>query len=51
MFDLILGTQAIDELGINLDVNYKMITINEIELLMTSIMPKSRHRALVLTKV
>ncbi len=36
-FDLILGTQAMDELGFILDFNNKMITIDEIELPMQSI--------------
>jgi hypothetical protein len=51
MFDLILGTQTMDELGIILDFKHKMITIDEIELPMISIenMPKSRHKALALT--
>ncbi len=38
MFDLILGTQTMDELGIILDFKNKMITIDEIELPMQSIM-------------
>ncbi len=37
MFDLILGTQTMDELGIILDFKKKMITIDEIELPMQSI--------------
>ena len=51
MFDLILGTQTMDELGIILNFKHKMITIDEIELPMQSIenMPKSRHKALALT--
>jgi hypothetical protein len=51
MFDLILGTQTMDELGIILDFRNKMITIDEIELPMQSInnMPKSNHEALALT--
>ena len=51
MFDLILGTKTMDELGIILDFKNKMITIDEIELPMTSIdqMPTSRHKALALT--
>ena len=51
MFDLILGTQTMDELGIILDFKHKMITIDEIELPMTSIndMPASKiYKALVL---
>ncbi len=45
VFDLILGTQTMDELGIILDFKHKMITIDEIELPMISIenMPKSRQ--------
>ncbi len=51
MFDLILGTQTMDELGIILDFKNKMITIDEIELPMQSIinMPKSKDKALALT--
>ena len=51
MFDLNLGTQTMDELGIILDCKHKMITIDEIELPITSIdhMLKSRHKALALT--
>ncbi len=30
MFDLILGTQTMDELGIILDFKHKMITIDEL---------------------
>ena len=51
MFDLILGTRTMDELGIILDFKNKMITIDEIELPMQSIeqLPTSRHKALALT--
>ena len=51
MFDLILGTQTMDELGIILDFKNRMITIDEIELPMQSLkdMPKSNHKALALT--
>ena len=50
LFDLILGTETMNELGIILDFKQKMITIDEIELPMTSInnMPTSRHKALAL---
>jgi hypothetical protein len=43
-FDLIIGTQTLDELGIILDFKHKMITINKIELPMQSItdMPRSK---------
>ena len=37
MFDLILGTQTMDELGIILDFKNRMITIDEIELPMQSL--------------
>jgi hypothetical protein len=49
-FDLIIGTQTLDELGIILDFKHKMITINEIELSMQSItdMPRSKSKALAL---
>ena len=36
MFDLILGTQTMDELGIILDFKNKMITIDEMKLPITS---------------
>jgi hypothetical protein len=51
MFDLILGTQTMDELGIILDFKNKMITIDEIELPMqyNNHMPKSNYEALALT--
>jgi hypothetical protein len=51
MFDLILGTQTMYELGIILDFKSRMITIDEIELPMQSLkdMPKSNHKALSLT--
>ena len=44
VFDLILGTQTMDELGIILDFKHKMITIDEIVLPMTAInqMPASK---------
>ena len=51
LFDLILGTHTMDELGIILNFKQKMITIDEIELPMTSIndMPASKlYKALVL---
>jgi hypothetical protein len=49
-FDLIIGTQTLDELGIILDFKHKMITIDEIELPMQSItdMPRSKSKALAL---
>ena len=51
LFDLILGTKTMNELGIILDFKQKMITIDEIELPMTSInhLPASRYKALALT--
>ncbi|MFM8588489.1 MAG: RNase H-like domain-containing protein [Bacteroidota bacterium] len=51
LFDLILGTKTMNELGIILNFKQQMITIDEIELPMTSIdkLPKSRHKALALT--
>ena len=50
VFDLIIGTQTLDELGIILDFKHKMITIDEIELPMQSItdMPRSKSKALAL---
>jgi hypothetical protein len=50
VFDLIIGTQTMKELGIVLDFKHKMITIDEIELPMTSIdkLPTSRRKALAL---
>jgi hypothetical protein len=48
VFDLILGTKTLNELGIILNFKQKMITIDEIELPMRSIeqLPTSRKRAL-----
>ena len=50
VFDLILGTKTMNELGIILDFKQKII-IDEIELPMTSIndLPASRYKALALT--
>ena len=50
VFDLILGTQTMDELGIILDFKHKMITIDEIVLPMTAInqMPASKDKVLKL---
>ena len=50
VFDLILGTQTMDELGIILDFKNKMITIDEIVLPMTAInqMPASKDKVLKL---
>jgi hypothetical protein len=51
LFDLILGTNTMDELGIILNFKQKMITIDEIELPMTSINDMSAskiYKALVL---
>ena len=50
VFDLILGTQTMDELGIVLDFKHKMITIDEIVLPMTAInqMPASKDKVLKL---
>ncbi len=44
VFDLIIGIQTLDELGIILDFKHKMITIDAIELPMKSIsdMPRSK---------
>jgi hypothetical protein len=49
-FDLIIGTETLDELGIILDFKHKIITIDEIELPVTSItdMPRSKTKALTL---
>ena len=51
VFDLILGTKTLNELGIILNFKQKMITIDEIELPMRSIdqLPTSRRRALTLS--
>jgi hypothetical protein len=51
VFDLILGTKTLNELGIILNFKHKMITIDEIELPMRSIeqLPTSRKRALTLS--
>ncbi|NBR26605.1 MAG: hypothetical protein EBU08_23080, partial [Micrococcales bacterium] len=50
VFDLIIGTKTMNELGIILDFKHKMITIDEIELPMQSIhrLPTSRRKALAL---
>jgi hypothetical protein len=51
LFDLILGTNTMDELGIMFNFKQKMITIDEIELPMTSINDMSAskiYKALVL---
>jgi hypothetical protein len=51
LFDLILGTNTMDELGIILNFKQKMLTIDEIELPMTSINDMSAskiYKALVL---
>ena len=50
MFDLIIGTRTMHELGIILDFKHKMITIDEIELPMQSFhkLPTSRRKALAL---
>ena len=51
LFDLILGTKTMRELGIILDFKKQVITIDEIELPMQSIkeMPTSKKKALKLT--
>ena len=51
LFDLILGTRTMRDLGIILDFKKQVITIDEIELPMQSIkeMPTSREKALKLT--
>jgi len=51
VFDLILGTRTLNELGIVLDFKHKMITLDEIELPMRSIeqLPSSRKKAWVLS--
>ena len=50
VFDLIIGTKTMHELGIILDFKHKMITIDEIELPMQSIheLPTPRRKALAL---
>jgi hypothetical protein len=50
LFDLILGTKTMDELGIILNFKDRVITIDEIDLPMQSIknMPTSRKKTLVL---
>lgn len=50
MFDLIIGTKTMNELGIILNFKHKMITIDEIELPMQSIhkLPTSKRKALAL---
>lgn len=51
MFDLVLGTKTMKDLGIILNFQKQMINIDEIELPMISInnMPASKNRALKLT--
>ena len=51
VFDLILGTRTLNELGIVLDFRNKMITLDEIELPMRSIqeLPSSKRKALALS--
>ena len=51
VFDLILGTRTLNELGIILDFKHKVITLDEIELPMRSIqeLPKSKRKALALS--
>ena len=51
VYDLILGTKTLNELGIILNFKHKMITIDEIKLPMRSIdqLPTSRKRALALS--
>ena len=50
LFDLILGTKTMDDLGIILNFKQRMITIDEIDLPMQSIenMPTSRKETLAL---
>ena len=50
VFDLIIGTKTMNELGIILNFKHKMITIDEIELPMQSLhkMPTSKRKALAL---